>query len=108
MAYQVEYSLLERSVERDALPYCTRQQMTVIAYTPLASGRLSRSEFLREIGKRYDKTAAQVALNWLITQEGVIAIPKAANLDHLEQNAGATGWTLSKEDRERISHYFRQ
>lgn len=72
--------------------------MTVIAYTPLASGRLSRSEFLREIGKRYDKTAAQVALNWLIAKEKVIAIPKAVNIDHLEENAGAMGWRLSQDD----------
>ena len=52
-------ALRKRSVERDVLPYCTQQQMTVIAYTPLAKGRLSKSEFLREIGKRYQKTAVR-------------------------------------------------
>ncbi len=104
---QVEYNLLDRSVERDVLPYCVQQQMTVMAYTPLAKGGLSRNEFLQEIGKRYEKTAAQVALNWLIAKENIIAIPKAVNLDHLEQNAGAIGWRLSKDDIEHISSHFR-
>jgi len=105
---QVEYNLLERSIERDVLPYCTRQQMTVMAYTPLASGRLSKSKFLLEVGKRYEKTAAQVALNWLIAKERVVAIPKAVNIDHLEENAGAMGWRLSQDDIEHISSYFGQ
>lgn len=108
VANQVDYSLVARSVERAVLPYCRRHQLTVMAYQPLALGKLARNRFLQDIGKKYGKTAAQVALNWLIIQEGVIAIPKAINLDHLEQNAGATGWTLSKEDTERISYYFRQ
>jgi len=105
---QVEYSLLDRRIERDILPYCTQQQITVMAYTPLAKGRLSRSEFLREIGTKYEKTAAQVALNWLIAEEKVLAIPKAVNIDHVEENAGAMGWRLSQDDIECISSYFRQ
>ncbi len=108
VANQVDYSLATRSAERAVLPYCRRHQLTVMAYSPLAIGELARNKFLQGISQKYGKTAAQVALNWLITQEGIIAIPKAVNLDHLKQNAGATGWTLSEEDRARISHYFRQ
>lgn len=104
---QVEYSLLERSIERDLLPYCIKNRITVMAYTPLAKGRLARNEFLQEIGRKYGKTSAQVALNWLISKENVIAIPKAINLSHVEENAGAMGWRLSKTDVERISSYFR-
>jgi len=103
---QVEYSLLARSIERDVLPYCVEHRITVMAHRPLARGELSRNKFLQEIGKRYEKTAAQVALNWLVAKEQVIAIPKALNLEHLEQNAGAVGWRLSKDDVEQISSYF--
>jgi len=103
---QVEYSLLDRSVEKDVLPYCTQQQITVMAYTPLAHGGLSRNQFLQEIGAKYQRTAAQVALNWLIAKQGVIAIPKAIRIEHLEENAGAMGWSLAEDDRERISSYF--
>jgi diketogulonate reductase-like aldo/keto reductase len=103
---QVEYSLLDRSVEKDVLPYCKQQQMTVMAYTPLAKGRLSRNQFLRQMGKKYQRTAAQVALNWLIAKQKVIAIPKAIRIEHLEENAGAMGWMLAEDDIERISSYF--
>jgi diketogulonate reductase-like aldo/keto reductase len=103
---QVEYSLLERSIEREVLPYCVREQITLMAYTPLSKGRLSRSEFLEEVGEKYGKTAAQVALNWLIAKENVIAIPKAVNMRHLKENTGAMGWRLLEADMERISSYF--
>ncbi|KQH81424.1 aldo/keto reductase, partial [Thermococcus thioreducens] len=49
----------------------------------------------------YGKTAAQVALNYLIWEENVVAIPKAGRKEHIEENAGAMGWRLSKEDREK-------
>ncbi|MDI6806258.1 MAG: aldo/keto reductase [Candidatus Aenigmarchaeota archaeon] len=104
---QVEYSLLERSIERDVLPYCIKNQITVMAYTPLAKGELARNKFLREIGEKYGKNPAQVALNWLISKENVIAIPKAINLRHVEENVGAMGWRLSKSDVESISSYFK-
>jgi aryl-alcohol dehydrogenase-like predicted oxidoreductase len=53
---------------------------------------------LQELGNKYGRTPAQVALNWLIAQGGVIPIPGAKNAKQAEQNAGALGWTLSDED----------
>ncbi len=103
---QVEYSLLERSIEKDILPYCRKEKITVMAYTPLAKGKLARNKFLEEIGKKYGKTPAQVALNWLISKENVVAIPKAINLAHVKENAEAMGWRLSKDDLELISSLF--
>lgn len=105
---QVEYSLLERSIEKDVLPHCIERRITVMAYTPLGMGELSRNEFLQELGKKYKKTAAQIALNWLIAKENIVAIPKAINISHLEENAGATGWRLARDDTEHISSYFGQ
>jgi diketogulonate reductase-like aldo/keto reductase len=98
---QVEYSLLKREIELDILPYCQHEKITVIAYTPIAKGEvLTRriSGRLREIGDKYGKTPIQVALNWLLTKDEVIAIPKALKIEHLEENAGAAGWVLSNED----------
>jgi len=98
---QVKYSLLDREIEFDILPYCQREKITVIAYTPIAGGEVLTMRIsgrLREIGDKYGKTSIQVALNWLLTKPGVIAIPKALNVAHLEENAGAVGWTLSNED----------
>jgi len=106
---QVEYSLLSREVENDILPYCEKENITLIAYSPLGRGNIfsdPRSKILREIAKKYNKTPAQVALNWLISKNPVVAIPKAINLSHIKENADAVGWRLSNEDLELLSRTF--
>ncbi|RLI64966.1 MAG: aldo/keto reductase [Candidatus Asgardarchaeum californiense] len=104
---QVKYNLLDRSIERDVLPYCQREKITIMAYTPLAKGELARNPILKEIGKKYGKTAAQVALNWLISKDHVMAIPKASSLNHVEENAGAMGWRLSPDDVKFLNEKFK-
>ena len=106
VANEIDYSLLVRGREKEVIPYCQKHKITVLAYRPLAKGKLPQDEFLRNIGEKYHKTAAQVALNWLTANDGVIPIPKAINQVHLEENAGATGWQLSQEDMESISNRF--
>jgi len=109
---QVEYSLVERSIEEDLLPYCAREHITVIAYSPVArghipgSGREERWRTLDRIASKYGKTRTQTALNWLICREPVVAIPKAANLEHVRENAGSVGWALKKEDQEALDTGF--
>jgi aryl-alcohol dehydrogenase-like predicted oxidoreductase len=51
-----------------------------------------------QIAEKYNKTPAQVALNWLIAQENVIPIPGAKNASQAIENAGALGWKLAPED----------
>ncbi|WP_297501940.1 aldo/keto reductase [Thermococcus sp.] len=102
VANEVKYSLKDRWPETTGLlDYMKGEKMTLIAYTPLEKGTLARNECLAEIGKAYGKTSAQVALNYLIWEENVVAIPKAGNRTHLEENFSAMGWRLSKEDREK-------
>ena len=102
VANEVKYSLRDRWPETSGLlDYMKKEKMALIAYTPLEKGTLARNECLAEIGKRYGKTPAQVALNYLIWEENVIAIPKAGRREHVEENFGAMGWRLSKEDREK-------
>jgi diketogulonate reductase-like aldo/keto reductase len=103
---QLPYSLLDRDIEKEALPYCVKNNITVIAYWPLSRGKLVNDEFLSKVGEKYRKTSAQVAINWLITHENVLAIPKAVNPKHLEQNAEAANWRLSEEDFELVSSHF--
>ena len=109
---QVEYSIVERSIEHALLPYCTKDHITVIAYSPVARGNIpgsSREERWRTLGalaEKYGRTRTQVTLNWLICKEAVVAIPKASNPDHVRENAGAAGWNLKIEDQEKISRAF--
>jgi diketogulonate reductase-like aldo/keto reductase len=109
---QVEYNLVERSIEEDLPQYCTKEHITIIAYSPIAQGNIpsggrdERWRTLDEIARKYAKTRAQVALNWLIAKDSVVAIPKAANLQHVRENAGAVGWSLSREDHDALSAAF--
>lgn len=62
---------------------------------------------LKEIGEKYDKTPAQVSLNWLMSQGNVIPIPGAKNTNQVRQNAGALGWKLSDEEVQQIDQATR-
>ena len=57
---------------------------------------------LTQIGAKYDRTPAQVALNWLIAQGNVIPIPGAKNATQAKQNAGAIGWAMEPEEVEQL------
>jgi|SRR5690242_1929502 len=102
VANQVRYSLVERTVERDLLPYCRQHAITVIAYSPLARGLANIRGFdpeavLPRVAKALSRTEAQVALNWCIRDPNVIAIPKASTTAHALEDGGASGWTLPAE-----------
>ena len=106
---QVEYSLMERDIEPELLPYCEKERVTVIAYSPLARGDLLSGKsrrVLHTISVKNDRTPAQVALNWLITKSNVVAIPKAAKVEHLQENAGAAGWRISSQDAAILEQAF--
>jgi len=62
---------------------------------------------LKQIGEKYDRTPAQVSLNWLIAQGNVVPIPGAKNGSQAQQNAGALGWSLTQEEIDRIDQATR-
>lgn len=98
---QVEYSLTERSIEPDVLPYCQANAITVIAYSPLARGLGnfgSGAKALEDAAARNGKTVAQVALNWCLSHDRVMVIPKSNSAARVEENCGASGWRLSDDD----------
>ncbi len=99
---QVEYSLMKRDIEGELLPFCQENQITVIAYSPLAQGLDNITErdgmgVIEKIAAETGKTRAQIALNWCISKEPVIAIPKANSVAHIEDDCYASGWRLSTE-----------
>ncbi|QXJ30725.1 aldo/keto reductase [Saccharolobus shibatae] len=90
-----------KSAEKDVIPFCERNNIKVIAYSPLARGNIKNNKILDEIGRKYNRTSVQVALNYLMRRS--IPIPKASTKDHIDEILGALGWNLSDEDYERIS-----
>ncbi len=125
---QVRYSLLTRQIESQGILAVARQLgVKILAYSSLAQGllggkytpenpptdarrfdrRFSRSglekiapviNLLRQISEAYNRTPAQVALNWLITQGDVIPIVGAKSPEQARENAGALGWSLNHEE----------
>jgi diketogulonate reductase-like aldo/keto reductase len=93
-ANQVLYNLVRRGIEWDLLPWCRARAIPVMAYSPLASEPAEqRSMLIRpqlgEVARRHGVTPAQVALAWLLRQEGVVAIPKAVQAAHVRANRAA-------------------
>jgi diketogulonate reductase-like aldo/keto reductase len=104
---QVEYSLVDRAVEGEILPYCQREKLTLIAYSPLGQGRIGRGrgevfKAVDEIAARFGKSRSQLALNWLLQHESVVVIPKASDKEHVVENAQASGWKLTARDFQEI------
>ncbi|WP_434774863.1 aldo/keto reductase [Pseudomonas oryzihabitans] len=98
-ANQVLYNLEQRGIEHDLLPWCQGQQMPVMAYCPLGQGGdLLRHPTLATLAERHQATPAQIALAWVLRQPGVIAIPKAGDAGHLEENARALDLRLTDDD----------
>ncbi len=82
----------------DLLDYALEHDLMITAYSSLAQGRLINNLVLEEIWKKYQKSAAQVALKWLLEQEQVVAIQKPATPEHLQANLQAIQFDLNDED----------
>jgi diketogulonate reductase-like aldo/keto reductase len=110
-ANQVLYNLKHREIEFDLLPLITDHgsQITcpVMAYAPVGHGRgLLKNARLKEVAQRHDATPAQIALAWLLGQPNVIAIPKAADLAHVRENARSTEITLTENNLADLDREF--
>jgi diketogulonate reductase-like aldo/keto reductase len=105
-ANQVYYSLGQRGVEFDLLPWQRRRAMPLMAYCPLDQGRLAGDAELARIGVRHGASAAQVALAWVLGQSGVMAIPKAVREAHLRANLAAASLSLTDADRHALDARF--
>jgi len=113
-ANQVSYSLLQRKPEANGvLDACRELDVALVAYFPLASGRLTRPSdrdrttallaLLGEIARAHDADISQVALNWLLARDPhVIPIPGATKPHHAEANLASLGWRLSEAEFDAI------
>ncbi|WP_019992076.1 aldo/keto reductase [Natronorubrum tibetense] len=96
VANQVKYHPYHH--QDDLLEYCVANDVCLTAYSPLAEGAVPGDDRLAEIGEPYEKSAAQVALRWLLQQPTVAAIPKAASRRHIEANADVFDFELSNDE----------
>ena len=135
---QVQYNMLQRNVETEVLPFCRREGIAILAWSPLGKGILSGKYHngkrpkdrvrtdedlfkpanirataplireLRRIGRAHRKTPAQVALTWLRRHRHVSPIPGVKRPGQAEENAGAAGWFLGSGEVRRIDAILRR
>lgn len=108
---QVLYHLASRGIEYDLLPECQQHSMPIMAYCPLAqAGRLRQALFddinLQQIAQQKGISMAQLMLAWVIRQQGVLAIPKASTVAHIQQNASALNIQLTDDELSIIDRTF--
>jgi 2,5-diketo-D-gluconate reductase B len=98
---QIEYHvMLDQTKVRQ---YLAAKSIPLVAYCPLAQGKVSSDETLAAIGRKHGASAAQVALRWLLDRDGVAAIPKASRRESQQANLDALKLTLDEADRKAIA-----
>lgn len=108
---QVLYNLKHRGIEWELLPWCREHDLPVMAYTPLGNSGAEQRSLLGNttaVATRHAATAAQVALAWLLRQDGVVVIPKAGRRAHVRENSEAVelARALTREDLEELDAAF--
>ena len=103
---QILYNLGRRGPEHDLLPWLAGRGMTAMAYSPVEQGRLLAHPDLAELAERHGATPAQLALAWVLRQEGMIAIPKAGTPAHVAENAGSLDIVLTPKELAALDRLF--
>lgn len=103
---QVLYNLVRRGLEFDLAPWSRKRGIPLMAYSPVEQGALARNARLDAVAVRHNATPAQIALAWVMHQDGVIAIPKASSQEHVRQNFAALDIKLTGEDLADLDRAF--
>ena len=104
---QVLYNVTRRGPDYDLVPWLAERHIQLMAYSPVEQGRLPQGGALERVAKAHEASAYQVALAWVM-RDGAIAIPKAATLAHVSENAKAADLVLTDEDMAIIDAAFPQ
>jgi diketogulonate reductase-like aldo/keto reductase len=97
---QVRYNLIDRTIEGDLLRYCQEMQITVIAHSPLAANfatiqAMDPEGVLPSLAELHSQTPAQIAINWCLSKQGVVTIPRSNLVEHVKENCSASAFKLS-------------
>lgn len=102
---QVHYNLKFREPEASSLlEYCQKNDVFIVAWRPLEKGVLLEDvpDVVKKMCDKYNKTPAEIAINWLISQPYVLTLSKTRNIEHLKDNLGAIDWEMEREDIEKL------
>ncbi len=103
---QVIYNLTRRGIEWDLVPWCRERGIPIMAYSPIEQGRVLGHAALGRVAARHGVTPAQAALAWVLRLDGIVAIPKASDPEHVRQNRAALDLRLTEEDLSELDRAF--
>jgi diketogulonate reductase-like aldo/keto reductase len=103
---QVIYNLARRGIELDLMPWCLGRGIPIMAYSPIMQAELLDDVILNLVAARHDATPAQIALAWVLRNNGVIAIPRAGRPSHVRENRGALDLGLTGDDLAELDRAF--
>jgi diketogulonate reductase-like aldo/keto reductase len=103
---QILYNVTERGAEFDLLPLLSRHKVPAMAYSPVGQGRLPESPALSAVAQRHEATPFQIALAWVLRDPLAIAIPKAGDIAHVNDNRRAADLVLTADDLAEIDADF--
>lgn len=112
-ANQVKYNVADRGIEYDLIPFMKKNNMPLIAYSPMLKGTVSdfdnkKKAILKEIADNYQASIFQILLAWTIRDGNTISIPKSGNLQHMKENADSVNITLNEFELSKIDSVFRK
>jgi diketogulonate reductase-like aldo/keto reductase len=105
-ANQVLYNVGTRAIDFDLLPFQAKVGIPIMAYSPLAQGRLPKSEALKAVAARHQATVGQVMLAWCLRHKTVFAVPKTSRLEGVRENAAAGDLVLEDSELAEIDRDF--
>lgn len=105
-ANQLLYNLSHRGIEWDLTPWLRRHHVAVMAYSPIDQARLLRNRKLGAMAERVGRTPAQLALAWVLSRSGVIAIPKTSHRERMRENAAVLANPLTNAEAAELDRLF--
>jgi diketogulonate reductase-like aldo/keto reductase len=103
---QVLYNLARRVIEFDLLPWCRARGIPIMAYSPIEQGRILGDRALAALAKARGCSPAQIALAWVLSRDGVVAIPKAAALSHVREIRATLDIALTPQEHAALNEAF--
>lgn len=103
---QVLYNLSRRGIEWDLLPWSQKNQIPIMAYSPLEQGRLLQNQRLKAVAYARNATPAQIAIAWVLRQPQVITIPKSSSTQRIDENLAAVDIQLTSEELAQLDQAF--
>jgi len=107
VANQIRYNVLYKTeADSEMIEFCKKNNTMIVTYRPVERKLLAdntTNQTVLKISKKYNKTPAQIALNWLVMQDNVVSVPKASSKQHIDENLDALSFEIESDDIEELN-----